>query len=438
MLTPALEGQQVRLAQQRSERMRAYDHLRGIAETYLADSGISPAAVAQTLQTYDPEHPTHQAIVAALDEAMAAAAQGHQRGISPSEREALGGNDVMPDYLLGPGDQKVYGVLRDSNLVNAVLGRRVVKDPRDLVAGSVYAKGPDGAPLMEVRNPVKVNEAIQDYETAAANPTKHSSFLDSPYLQHQLTTGGATEGSFARSGDTLAGQAVSSMSAWADGSRRASRRVDGGPEGTTIAALQRWVRNIRPELSKSHDHEWGKTASNRASPLVPDSYSDGTKMGAEDREAYIDMVKDGVLASPVPTVDEHAAAQGKAYSPAGGWLLDLLHEGFDPISIGTAALGGVGTAAKGILKGGSLLGGLVRGTAAAGAGATVSEAAEPMNWGIAAMTFPWGMGASAFRTPPQPSAEDAKKARAAYTARQKAGDKALGGLGEARSLLKRP
>ena len=420
-------------AERRSERMRAYDHLKGIAETYLADSGLSPGAVAQTLQTYDPDHPAHQAIVAALDEAMVAAAQGHQRGISPSEREAMGGNSVMPDYLLGDGDQKVYEVLRASNLVNAALGRNPVADPRDLVAGKAFNEAEVEAPLFGAAGAHPMNTAVQNYERAEANPTKHSSIMGSPYPQHQLTTAAATKDSLARSGDTITGQALSEFSAWSDASRRASRRADGGSEGTTIAALQRWLKNFPTELSKSHAHEWGKTATNRASPLVPDSYSDGTKMGAEDREAYIDMVKEGVRTSQAPTIQEHGASQGKAYSPAVAWAMDMGHEFVDPITPGTIGVAGPLGFARHLAKGGSVLGGLTAGAGKAMAAEAASEAMEPLNYAVAGMTFPYAEGFGAFKAPSQPVANKEE-----YSQKQAENDRSIEGIRQARSLLKRP
>ena len=419
-------------SERRTERMRAYDHLKGVAETYLADSGLSPATVAQTLQTYDPDHPAHQAIVAALDEAMVAAAQGHQRGISPSERDAMGGNSVMPDYLLGEGDQKVYEVLRASNLVNAALGRNPVADPRDLVAGKAFNDAEVKEPLFGAAGANPMNTAVQNYETAAADPTKHSSIMGSPYPQHQLTTAAATKGSLARSGDTIAGQTLSEFSAWADASRRASRRADGGPEGTTIAALQRWLKNFPTELGKSHDYEWAKAATNRASPLVPDSYSDGTKMGPEDREAYIDMVKDAVLTSRAPTIQEHGASQGKAYSPATAWAMDMGHEFVDPFTAATIGVAGPLGAAKHIAKGGSILGGLTLGAGKGAAVGAAAEAAEPLNYAVAGATFPYAEGFGAFKAPSQPAANKEE-----YLQKQAGSDRAIADtIRQSRSMLR--
>lgn len=458
VLAPEADENALRMTKERLERMKARGYLAEVAGKYLGDSGISPGVVAATLQNFDPENPVHAGIAEELEGALVAAAQGHARGISPSERKALGGNEVMPDYLLGPGDQKVYEVLRDSNLINAVLGRKPVQDPRDLVAGKTYATDESGAPIPAYggkdyqythqnphphatftrRRPTHINQAVRDYEAAKADPTRHSNFWDSPYPQHRLLTPDATEGSLDRSGDTIAGQTLSEFSAWSDASRRASRRIDGGREGGFLDAAERWVKNIGPELGKSHQHEWAKTATGRASPIVPDRWSDGTPMDATDRETYIDMVKDSALKSKPPTIQQHGAAQGKTYSPAAAWGFDFLHEFMDPITPATAAIAAPLGAARHIAKGGSLLGALTVGAGTAAGAEVVAEGMEPLNYAIGAATFPWAAGRNAFTAPSLESLGEMGKPgyREQYKQNQAASDRSIESIRQARELLR--
>jgi len=386
--------QQVAESERRSVRMRGYDHYKALAQKYLPD--LSPSAVAAALQNHDPDHPIHATILAELDDAMLAAAQGHTRGISPSERQELGGNSVMPDYLLGPGDQRVYEVLRDSNLINAAVGRAPVRDPRDLVAGKIFAADDDGNPLPPEGIHADLARAVLNYEQAAATPEKHSGFTSSPYPQHDMFNG--TDGAFSRSGDGIIGQAVGTFEAFEQGSRAAARRT-GGPEGNALAAASRWATNLAPEIGKQMQHSWASGNVNRASPMVPDAYADGTPYEPEDRQAFIDTLGEAAHRTEAPTIQEHAASQGTTYSPAVAWAFDMPHMFVDPVTPALLATGGALGAARHLGKGGRLLGALTAGAATGTGAAVAEEAAEPINYAVAAATFPFAEGAAAFKKP---------------------------------------
>jgi len=422
-------------SERRVERMRAYDHYKELAGKYLPDQ--NPAHVAHALDTFDPENPEHRAIQASLDAAMGSAAQGHVRGISPSERKALGGNEVMPDYLLGPGDQKVYGVLRDSNLVNAAMGRTPVQDPRMLATQGKTFSGAKPAWSFGGSSAHPMNKAVQDFEAAAADPTRHSSFTRSYYPQHQLLTHDATTGSFARGGDTITGQTMGTFAGFSDGSRGASRRDDDN-YGTPVDALDRWMKNLGGQIGDQLQVQWADQATNRASPLVPDSFSDGKPLGAESRQDYIDSVMDLGSRSKPPSIEEHAASQGKTVSPAWGWLQDFGHEFVDPVTPGMAAVSGPLAFGRTLAKGGGPLRGLLNGATAATYGEAVSEAAEPINWGMGLMSFPYDKGMAAFAAPKleeMPGDLGQPGYRDKYKAEQNQRDQRIRRIREAREMI---
>jgi len=414
------------------ERGKLGEHLRSVAERYLPDSGISPGVIADVLMRYDPEHPLHASIVGELDEAMGAAAQGHARGISPSERKALGGSERVPDYLLGPGDQIAYGVLRDTNLVNAALGRRPVTDPVSLIeGGKTYEEGEAKQPLFGSAGAHPLNAAIQDYERGIASPERHSSLTGSHFPQHRLLSQDATPNSLDRAGDTIAGQTLSTFSQWSDASRAAGRRDDDN-YGTTLAAADRWRRNIASELSKQSDYEWAKTATGRASPLVPDGLSPAKRDGYI---AGVSSLKE--KAGPGPTITEHAASQGKTYSPLAAWGMDFAHEFVDPVTPATIAVAGpVGFARAFAKPGATITGALLKGSTSAMGAEAMSEAAEPMNYAAAAFTFPWSAGTKMLTPPSIDSLPGGMVGREGYQKREASRDETLSRIQRARAEVR--
>jgi hypothetical protein len=375
-------------------------------------------ATADALLNYDPDNPEHVAIVNQLDEAIPAAAANHAPGISPSERAALEDETGSSLYALGPGDRQVYAALRDSNLLNAVVGRKPA-DPTLFRNGlnyavdgeynpvsESYAEGPNqgvmhrfapGSPqakqAREHNRRWLLDNAVKYYERGGEDPTAHSSISGAHYPQHALHVENAS-----RLGDTALGSAFSYFGTlWGDASRRAQRtdepdlladnqHSDAGefsmiPGAASVAnAIYKGGKNLLSSLSDSSEHEWAKLDHNRASPPVPDG------MTAEQRQAFIQQRADAIDKSKPPTIQQYGASKGIAYSPAGAWMQDITHDFLDPFTMlsGTA-----------IVKGS---GGVLKNLGSAAVKEAGDELSSPMNY-AAALTAPFNEGAAAFAVP---------------------------------------
>jgi len=407
-----------------SDHQRLHAHLVDVIGRHLPGANAHEAANA--LLNYDPNNAEHAALIDQLDEAIPAAAANHAQGISPSERAALEDQTGSSMYALGPGDQKVYAALRDSNLLNAVVGR-VPADPNTFRNGLNYAVDKDFNPVAvspfwgsapAFTSPLvpkmpsfadnrknALAEAVRYYERAGNDPTAHSGLGGANYPQHSLNIENA-----GRLGDTMVGSAFSFFgNLFGDASRRAQRadepdilnvpeHSDPG-EFSVIPALAgaansvyKGGKNLLSSLSDSSEHEWAKLDHNRASPTVPDGLT------PEQRGEFISSRADAIAKSKPPTIQEYGASKGTTYSPASAWLQDTLHDFIDPFTAisGASVVKGSGGALKKL------------GTAAAKEAG--DELSSPMNY-VAALTAPFHEGAGAFKAPdastiPKTAAED--------------------------------
>ena len=386
---------------------RARAGLTGLIAKHLP--GISADEAADILLK-QPDHPDYEGLVAALDEELAAAASGHSPGITADERESMGGNSVMPDYLLGSGDQQVYSVMRDSNLLNAVVGRRPVKNADELRAGKTYLTNEDGqmvpptepgwfnAPTSDGQaqfmDRYRLANAGHDYHSAEQAPERHSTLLGSPYPQHQiLGDENSPANAWYNSGDGVLGNAIMPFVTWPEASKRASRRdepdIIPGAEslpGMAINTVGKWAKNIGGELFNANAQGFGYAATNRGSPMVPEGVTD-----PEMRADSIENVRDAASSIEAPDVHTYGASKGLGYSPTGGWLMDMGHEFADPLTPAFGVAGGTYRAAANFAKGGGrgILGGLVREIPKAIANEGAEEASSPLNYGVGALSYPW-------------------------------------------------
>jgi hypothetical protein len=406
---------------------------------------LDPEAIAKELIHGSEDNEYRKAIIGWLDKEIPAAAQReHSRGISLSERKALGGSETLPDYLMGHGDQKAYDALNDSNLLNAALGRQPVPSVTHLARGMNHAVDADGnaAPVQhapgggwfgaseEWTRGDAMNRSLDQHLQARLDPTRHSNVAGSAFPQHSLAGPGGTVGNLATSmGDTYLGQALGTFTGWSDGSRRAARRTDGN-----------WATNLPGEIGKGLDHEWAKQNVGRASPQVPDGLS------PDERRDYIDLTKDSVERSKPPTITEYGAAHGKTYSPLFSWAADSMHELVDPTVAVTVPMGGVGAlaktamtgAAKGVGRG--VLRNLITAPVKSMAGEVAGEVASPINWATLAPSFPISAGSGMFTAPSLGSLPDGMGENtypAVYKAHQNTSDKVLGDIREMRGMLKK-
>jgi hypothetical protein len=113
--------------------------------------------------------------------------------------------------------------------------------------------------------------------------------------------------------------------------------------------------------------------------------------------------------------------------------MDMGHEFVDPFTTATIGVAGPLGAATHIAKGGSILGGLTLGAGKGAAAGALSEAAEPLNYAVAGMTYPYAEGFGAFKAPSQPAANKEE-----YSQKQAESDRSIEGIRQARSMLKRP
>ena len=386
----------------------ARQHLADIASRHLP--GLDPNGVASLLLD-EPDHPAYDTVFDALSSAIAQSAQGHPRGITAEEREQLGGNRLLPDYLLGPGDQKVYGALRDSNLLNAVVGLRPVASVEDLLAGKTHLEV-DGEPAFVEYEPHVVDGEVvpgfsqrwklatagHDYDTAAKMPTRHSTFFGgSPYPQHQMIGDPSTlTNNWKNNADGTVGQALSAFNKWSEAAKRAGRTpgtLGGHSHGIdgTVGAAAKWAVNFPGELAGAAEQEWGHNATSRASPLVPKGVSD-----PDLRQQSIDNVRYFSAQGSAPSVFEYGKSVGRGYSPALGWAFDMGTETADPITAATLGLGMLPRVAANVASRG-FVGGVLRSLsddvprhlAAEG----VQEATSPITLGVGALTAPRLAGA---------------------------------------------
>lgn len=401
-------------------------HLVDLARRHLADD--DPEWVAEVLLS-QPDHPEYDELVADLDASIVQSSQGHPRGITADERKALGGNWLMPDYLLGPGDQKSYAALRDSNLLNAVVGRRPVKDVDALIGGKNYHET-DGEPVpVQYETHVvdgevvpgfsrrwKLAEAGHDYQTASQMPTKHSTLFGSPYHQHKTmgdgVRGGTINNSWENNRDGVVGQVLGELNQWSTAAQRAGRTPGawGGDSHSidgTVGAVAKSAANFIPQFIGAGTQEWADNATKRASPLVPNRVSD-----PQLRQDSIDNLKHFSSEATTPDVLDYGKSIGRGYSPALGWAFDMANEVADPttaLSLGVGFVPRLATnmvtrgAGMGVLK--SLADEAPKMLAREG----VQEATSPMTLGIGALTFPKVVGA--FRGTTVSPEEQAKAAQ---------------------------
>jgi hypothetical protein len=392
-----------------SARQRISPHLARLVQRYAPD--LDPNTAAGILLS--PDHPDHGALIDRLDDAIPQSARGHTPGLAESERNGW--------YSLGPGDQKVYAALRDSNLLNAVLNREPVPSSRHLVGGINY--GVDGSyspatlPLPRsawgqdtVLSPItqtqRLNRAVGYHESAEADPSHHSNVLSTYYPgQHSFWN-------VDTNGDTAFGQVMSEMGAWPTGSMRASRRDE--PDlipGATYLPTQlvnhgyKWGKNIIGGLIDSHTHEGARTAVDRASVPVPEGLSPVRRAG------YINSLRGLIEPSGAPELEDYGHSKGVTYSDMETWLNDTAHEFVDPTS--AASLG------FGLFKG-------VTGAGLKAVGGVVSregwdEVTSPMN-AISLMSLPEKTAASFKRPDADTIPEDAKET---YAQQQVGRDQAL-------------
>jgi hypothetical protein len=403
-----------------SARQRISPHLARMVQRYAPN--IDPDTAAGIL--FDPEHPDRDSLIDLLDDAIPKSASGHTPGIAESERNGW--------YSLGPGDQKVYAALRDSNLLNAVLNRQPVQSSRHLIGGGNYgvdrywqpaqlplpqsAWGKDTA-LSPVTQAQRLNDAVGYYEAAEADPSHHSNALTTYYPgQHSFWN-------VETNGDTAFGQVMSEMGAWPTGSMRASRRDEpqllknDQPDlpfmpNTAVRAAgdlvnhgYKWGKNIIGGLIDSHTHEGARTAVDRASVPVPEGLSPVRRAG------YINSLRGLIEPSGAPELADYGHSKGVTYSDMETWLNDTAHEFVDPTS--AASLG------FGLFKGAT-------GAGLKAVGGVVGregwdEVTSPMN-AISLMSLPEKTAASFKRPDADTIPEDAKET---YAQQQVERDQAL-------------
>ena len=401
-------------------RQRISPHLARLVQRYAPD--LDPDTAAGIL--LDADHPERGALIDLLDDAIPQSASGHTPGLAESERNGW--------YSLGPGDQKVYAALRDSNLLNAVLNREPVPSSRQFVGGANYGVDGDGNPAQlplpqsawgkdTVLSPATQTQRLLDglwyHESAEADPGHHSNALSTYYPgQHSFWN-------VETNGDTAFGQVVSEMGAWPTGSMRASRRDEpqllknDQPDlpftpNTAVRAAgdlvnhgYKWGKNIIGGLIDSHTHEGARTAVDRASVPVPEGLS------PVRRAAYINSLRGLIEPSGAPELADYGHSKGVTYSDMETWLNDTAHEFVDPTS--AASLG------YGLLKG-------VTGAGLKAVGGVVGregwdEVTSPMN-AISLMALPEKTAASFQRPDASTIPEDAKET---YTQQQVERDQAL-------------
>jgi hypothetical protein len=360
-------------AQMLVARQRIIPHLTKLVQRHAPD--LDPDSAAGILLSAD--HPFRDTLIELLDDAIPKAASGHTPGVDASERNGW--------YSLGPGDQKVYAALRDSNLLNAAIGRQAVPSARHLVGGINYGVGADYAPAMIEPHGVdwiadqnranRLIEAARYHQNGEADPAHHSTVVGTHYpAQHSFWN-------VENNGDTAVGQALSEMNAWPTASMRASRRDEPpllkndqpdlpfAPNAAVRAAGDlvnhgyKWGKNIVGGLIDSHIHEGVKTDAGRASVPVPEGLS------PEKRTEYVNALQGLVEPTGAPSLQDYGHSKGVTYSEMEKFGNDFAHEFADPF---TAASG-----AYGVVRG--LGSGLLRAATSAAKRELIEEGSSPLN-----------------------------------------------------------
>lgn len=352
---------------------RVAPHLVKLVQRHAPD--IDPDAAAGIL--LNPAHPFRDTLIDMLDDAIPKSASGHTPGLAASERDGW--------YSIGPGDQKVYAALRDSNLLNAAVGRQPVPSARHLVGGINYAVDGEYNPakvephgvdwIADQHRATQLTDAVRYHENGEADPGHHSTMFTTHYpAQHSFWN-------MENNGDTAVGQVLSEMNAWPTGSMRASRRDEAPllrndqpdlpftPNAAVRAAGDlvnhgyKWGKNIIGGLIDSHVHEGAKTDTGRASTPVPEGLSPGK------REEYVNALRGLVEPSGAPDLTDYGHSKGVTYSEMEKFGNDFAHEFADPFTAMSGAYG----VANGLGKG------LLRAAAAAGKREIIEEGTSPLN-----------------------------------------------------------
>jgi hypothetical protein len=396
------------------------------------------------------ESPHRDALIEMLDAANVKSAQGHSPGITPEERKALKGNSFFPDYLLGPGDQKVYEALRDSNLLNAAIGRRPVKDARDLVGGANYWDEPAAPTALDAAgepdeekqrfiDEYRLANAGHDWHTASQMPTRHSTFFGgSPYVQHStVSEQGRLGNAYERNSDGAIGQALNAFFKWPEASANAARvpKDELHPMAPSSDAVPRavgsYLWNAPDQFMQSATIEGARNDVNRASPNIPSRVTD-----PEVRQAHIDNTRWQIeQGGKSPDVKTYGESVGRGYSPVLQWAFDNLHEVADPTTAAGMFAGGLGAGAKafgssfGKKSWPRILTALADEVPKAIAREGTQEAASPMTWGVGGaglLGIDWSKPLTGHTVTPEMKAAAKEKVQEHYDQRQQAVDEIRG------------
>lgn len=276
----------------------------------------------------------------------------------------------QPGYELGKGDEENYRALRDSNLLNAVVGRAPVPSFDDLAKGATYG---DGDPLKPSWNPVNLlfdeetnrrtahdnykEVALSQWQQGENDPSRWANLLEANYPQHSAWGAGvpAIQNVQKNNGGSMWHDSLAWMGRWDEGGNRAmtlpSKKYDPMTErgwDDEAAGFARWVGGAWQGAEEEKRHRQAAGLVNRASPLLPGD----TEPGSADGNRTIAILQRLRDATERPSIEAHAAARGepKLDTATRLWRNNRFIA-FDPMTAASAAFsGGAALLGKGALK----------------------------------------------------------------------------------------
>lgn len=296
-----------------------------------------------------------------------------------------------PGMELGPGDQKNYQALRDSNLLNAALGLGQVATIDDLRAGHTHNGSADPTkpnPLSpmtwlagtEVTRQKKrydhLDDTVRDWSRAEQDPSQWGNAIGSNYAQHAWVGRGVPmfHNVKENNGGTFWGDGLAWMDRWNEGGNRAMTMPDKTPKSPVMDGLidddlkgvAKWLGGAWQGAEEERLHQQAKWAVGRGSPLLPGDM----QPGSPNANGKIGFLKSLVEDTRRPSNDEHASSRGETLTPIGRAWRDNRFAPFDPL-----------TAASVAFSGGAALAGLgAKAFLPAVMREVVSEGTQPLNW----------------------------------------------------------
>jgi hypothetical protein len=300
--------------------------------------------------------PDARRIVGELADGIARNGKGHPVGIEEGQAGW---------YELGEGDAKTHQALRDSNLLNSVLGRKYVPNAQAVRDGNVVGND-ESWELMGRKEGFR--SGLNYWLKGEEHPNHWANTQEAFYPQNAWIGSGSPSNVTDNNGGSALGNALAFMGRWDNGGNRAVRAPSeqAGVLADTGKLLTGWWAGADDERT----HQSVKGLVNRPSPLLPN----GMKPGSGPADYHLSELTAIRDATALPKSQDYAASQGRELSRFGKAFADNKFFWADPA---TALSGGAGLV-RGVA--GKALGAGLKAAGQVAQAEAISEGLSPFNY----------------------------------------------------------